>query len=63
MYILITNDDDIHAFELLTLAQAMRAHGDVTILTSDRNRSGGTQLAVKKKYCQSYRQILLAYNA
>lgn len=41
MYILITNDDDIHAFELLTLAQAMRAHGDVTILAPDRNWSGG----------------------
>lgn len=39
MHILVTNDDGVSAPSLLTLAQAMRELGKVTILAPDRNWS------------------------
>jgi len=39
MKILVTNDDGIHAEGLRTLAEAMRALGDVTIVAPDREQS------------------------
>jgi 5'-nucleotidase len=41
MHILVTNDDGVHAPGLLALAQAMCQCGDVSIVTPDRDWSGG----------------------
>ena len=40
MNILVTNDDEVTAPGLLTLAQATRPFGDIKILAPDRNWSG-----------------------
>lgn len=39
MHILVTNDDGVHAPDLLALAQAMRSLGKVTVFAPDRNWS------------------------
>ena len=41
MHILVTNDDGVQSPGLLALAQAMRNHGEVTVLAPDRDWSGG----------------------
>jgi 5'-nucleotidase len=38
-HILVTNDDGVHSAGLLTLAQALRSVGDVSVIAPDSNRS------------------------